>query len=116
MIRIGSLVVLIVGIIAGAIPSAKVGSVPLKANAHSMGIAEDVAVANCAVGNYFANAAESVVQGFCGVPSVYDVLFIRSNLTECQPRIILSAVRACRHLGASGARRFSIRRGQPLWS
>jgi len=24
--------------------------------------------------------------------------------------------RACRHLGASGARRFSIRRGQPLWS
>ncbi len=25
-------------------------------------------------------------------------------------------IRACRHLGASGARRFSIRRGQPLWS
>ncbi len=30
------------------------------------------------------------------------------------PQIVRS--RACRHLGASGARRFSIRRGQPLWS
>ena len=27
-----------------------------------------------------------------------------------------SLSRACRHLGASGARRFSMRRGQPLWS
>jgi len=46
-----------------------------------------------------------------GRTNIYNYFFLPNSLDP-----FTNYSRACRHLGASGARRFSIRRGQPLWS